>query len=231
MTTPIAYESTSIAVQNAFIRKVYAWMTGGLLLTALFSALTISSPAAIQIIFGNRLVFYGLLFGELGLVLFLSARIQNLSSSTATFMFLAYSALNGVTLSAVFLAYTRSSIALTFVVTAGMFGAMAVYGSITRRDLTGVGSFAIMGLFGIIIVSLANLFFRSPAVSWVTSAIGVIVFTLLTAYDTQKLKAIAAGGFEGQGEEKKNAIMGALALYLDFVNLTLNLLRLMGNRR
>jgi len=178
-------------------------------------------------IVGNKLVFYGLMIGELILVFTLSAAIGRLSTGVATVLFLGYSALNGLTLSVVFLVYTADSIASTFAVTAAMFGAMSLYGYVTRRDLTSWGSFFFMGLIGILIASVVNIFLKSNAVSWVVSAIGVIVFTGLTAYDTWKIKALAAAGAEG----RKPAILGALTLYLDFINLFLMLLRLMGGRR
>jgi len=225
-----AYPRTSeqvIVRQNSLVRQVYAWMGAGLLVTAVMALVTLSSPAMLNLIAGNRLVFYGLMIGELALVFTLSGAINRLSASTATLIFLAYSALNGVTLSILALVYTRSSIASTFVITAGMFGAMSAYGYLTRRDLTSWGSFLFMGLIGVIIASVVNIFVGSSAVSWVVSGIGVIVFTGLTAYDTWKIKDLAAQGTAG----RKPAILGALTLYLDFINLFLMLLRFTGNRR
>lgn len=219
--------SNVIVRQNALIRQVYAWMGGGLAITAFMALVTLSSPAILAAITGNRLVFYALLFGELALVFTLSGAINRLSSTTATLLFIAYSALNGVTLSVVALVYTRNSIASTFVITAGMFGAMSIYGYITKRDLTAWGSFLFMGLIGVVIASIVNIFVGSSAVSWIISGIGVIVFTGLTAYDTWKIKEMAAQGVEG----RKPAILGALTLYLDFINLFLMLLRFTGNRR
>jgi FtsH-binding integral membrane protein len=199
----------------------------GLLLTAAMSVVTLSSPALLQLVFGNRLVFYGLILGELGLVIAVSAAINRLSAATATALFLLYAALNGITFSVIFVVYPAESIASTFVVTAATFGAMSVYGYTTKRDLTNWGSFLFMGLIGIVIASLVNIFVESSAASWVISAIGVVVFTGLTAYDTWKIKAMAAAGAQG----RKPAILGALTLYLDFINLFLMLLRLFGNRR
>ncbi len=216
-----------IVKQNTLVRQVYAWMGAGLALTALMALITVSTPALFMGIVGNKLVFYGLMIGELILVFTLSAAIGRLSTGVATLLFLGYSALNGLTLSVVFLVYTADSIASTFAVTAAMFGAMSLYGYVTRRDLTSWGSFFFMGLIGILIASVVNIFLKSNAVSWVVSAIGVIVFTGLTAYDTWKIKALAAAGAEG----RKPAILGALTLYLDFINLFLMLLRLMGGRR
>jgi len=216
-----------VIAQNALIRQVYAWMGAGLLVTALLALVTVSSPTLFKAVLGNKLLFYGLLIGELALVFTISGAINRLSAAMATLLFIAYSALNGVTLSIIFLVYTADSIASTFVVTAAMFGTMSVYGYMTRRDLTSWGSFLFMGLIGIIIASVVNIFVGSSAVSWIVSALGVIVFTGLTAYDTWKIKAMAAGGAEG----RKPAILGALTLYLDFINLFLMLLRLGGDRR
>jgi hypothetical protein len=216
-----------VVAQNTLLRQVYAWMGLGLLLTAAMAVVTLSSPALLQLVFGNRLVFYGLILGELGLVIAVSAAINRLSAATATALFLLYAALNGITFSVIFAVYTTESIASTFVVTAATFGAMSVYGYTTRRDLTNWGSFLFMGLIGIVIASVVNIFVESSAASWVISAIGVIVFTGLTAYDTWKIKAMAAAGAQG----RKPAILGALTLYLDFINLFLMLLRLFGNRR
>ena len=220
-------QSQVLVSQNSLIRQVYAWMGAGLALTSLLALVTVSSPALLNAVVGNRLLFYGLILGELGLVFVLSGAIARLSATAATLLFLGYSALNGVTLSAIFLVYTADSIASTFVITAGMFGAMSAYGYLTRRDLTSWGSFLFMGLIGVVIASLVNIFLHSTAVSWVVSAIGVIVFTGLTAYDTWKIKALATQGVGG----RKPAILGALTLYLDFINLFLMLLRFAGDRR
>lgn len=219
--------SQVVVKQNALIRQVYAWMGGGLAVTAIMALITLSSPAILEAVFGNKLVFYGLMIGELALVFTLSGAINKLSATTATLIFIAYSALNGVTLSVVALAYTASSITSIFVISAGMFGAMSIYGFMTKRDLTSWGSFLFMGLIGVVIASIVNIFVGSSAVSWVISGIGVIVFTGLTAYDTWKIKEMAAQGIEG----RKPAILGALTLYLDFINLFLMLLRFTGNRR
>jgi len=216
-----------IVRQNALIRQVYAWMGAGMAITAFMALITLSSPDILAAITGNRLLFYGLMIGELALVFTLSGAINRLSATIATLLFVAYSALNGVTLSVVALVYTANSIASTFVITAGMFGAMSVYGYMTKRDLTSWGSFLFMGLIGVVIAMVVNIFIGSSAVSWIISGIGVIVFTGLTSYDTWKIKAMAAQGTEG----RKPAILGALTLYLDFINLFLMLLRFTGNRR
>jgi len=216
-----------IVTQNTLIRQVYAWMGAGLAITALLALVTVSSPTLLNAITGNRLVFYGLVFGELALVFTLAGAINRLSATVATLLFIAYSALNGVTLSVIVLVYTANSIASTFVITAGMFGAMSAYGYMTRRDLTSWGSFLFMGLIGVVIASVVNIFVGSSTVSWIISGIGIIVFTGLTAYDTWKIKAMASGGVGG----RKPAILGALTLYLDFINLFLMLLRFTGQRR
>jgi hypothetical protein len=218
-------------VADGFLARVYGWMTAGLALTALASMFTLSSEALLQLIFGNRMVFYGLIIAELGLVVALSAAINRISAATATLLFLVYSALNGVTFAAIFLIYTQSSIASTFFVASGTFAAMSCYGYLTKRDLTGWGSFLFMGLIGIIIASLVNIFLHSEMIYWITSYIGVFVFVGLTAYDTQKIKQIGQAGFADAEQQKKSAILGALRLYLDFINLFVMLLRVMGNRR
>ncbi len=219
--------SALVVRQNSLVRQVYGWMGLGLALTALMAMVTVSSPDLLRAIVGNRLMFYGLVIGELALVFILSGAVNRLSNTAATLLFLGYSTLNGLTLSVIFLVYTADSIASTFGVTAAMFGAMSLYGYLTRRDLTSWGSFLFMGLIGVVIASVVNLFLHSSSVSWVVSGLGVIVFTGLTAYDTWKIKELAAAG----GEGRKPAILGALTLYLDFINLFLLLLRFMGGRR
>jgi len=222
--------SASLAIPS-FLARVYAWMAAGLMTTALAAFLTLSSPALFSAVFGNRLVFFGLLFAELGLVVWLSGLVGKISSVTASAVFLFYSALNGVTMASIFLIYTSSSIASTFAVAGGTFAAMSVYGLVTKRSLDGVGSFAFMGLIGVIIASVVNLFLKSDMLGFVLSCAGVIVFVALTAYDTRKLKMMAAT-VDGRSEEgRRGAISGALALYLDFINLFLMMLRLFGNRR
>ncbi len=216
-----------VVAQNTLVRAVYAWMGVGFLVTALIAFVTLSSPALLQAVVGNKLLFYGLMLGELGLVIAISGAINRLSEAMATSLFILYSAMNGVTFSIIFLVYTADSIGSTFLVTAGMFGAMSAYGYLTRSDLTSWGSFLFMGLIGVIIASLVNIFLGSSAVSWIISCCGVIVFTGLTAYDTWKIKAMATSGVGG----RKPAILGALTLYLDFINLFLMLLRLSGDRR
>ncbi len=225
---------SEIEASTLFLAKVFNWMAVGLGLTGLIAYLTASSPAMLQLIFGNKLIFFGLIFGELGLVLFLSGRLQALSAATATGLFLAYSALNGLTLSVILISYTMTSVAATFFITAGMFASMAIYGFVTKKDLTGLGSFMVMGLIGMILASVVNIFVGNSMVSWVVSAIGVIVFTGLTAYDVQRITRMGneiSIMADGEAAMRKGAIMGALTLYLDFINLFLSLLRFLGSSR
>lgn len=232
MDTRYLYQKERVAVaHNEFIRSVYNWMGLGLATTAIVSLFTASSPTLLNLIFGNQLVFFGLIICELLLVVGLSGAINRLQASTAALMFFIYSALNGVTLAVIFLAYTRASIASTFFVTAGTFGAMSIYGYTTKRDLTSWGSFLFMGLIGIVIASLVNFFLHSEAIYWVVTYCGIFVFVGLTAYDTQKIKEMAYQGFTDNEMQRKGAVLGALRLYLDFINLFLMLLRIFGRRR
>ena len=232
LTPPAAFE-TPLALGaekvTAFLRKVYGWMFSGLAITAVVSYLVVGSPALRQVVLGNPFVFFGLIAVELGLVFFLSARVDKMAPTTAATLFVAYSALNGVTLSAILFTYTGASIATTFVVTAGMFGALALYGTTTKRSLAGVGQFVFMGLIGLLIAMVVGFFWKAPALQFVISVVGVLVFTGLTAWDAQRLKAMAAVTPDGQLAGR--AVVGALALYLDFVNLFLFLLRFLGGRR
>lgn len=227
----IAIPRATPRAEHAFLASVYAWMSAGLALTAVVALFTVSTPALLQVILGNQIVFLLLMFAQLGLVIGVSAAINRISPATATALFLLYAALTGLTLSVILLAYTGASIAGTFVVTAGMFGSMSLYGAVTKRDLSGWGSFLFMGLIGVVIASLVNIFLASDGLSWIMAMVGVVVFTGLAAYDTNKLRAIGRQGFADAGAERKGAIIGALALYLDFINLFLMLLRLFGRRR
>jgi len=217
--------------QSGFITKVYAWMSMALMITALTAVYVASSEELIRTILGNRIVFYVLIFGELGLVMFLSAALNRMTAMTAILLFIAYSVLNGLTLSVIFLVYTASSIGTTFFVTAGTFGVMSIYGYTTKRDLTSLGNLLFMALIGFVIASIVNLFLQSTVFYWVCTYIGILIFVGLTAYDTQKIKEMGAAGFDNSETMRKGAIMGALALYLDFINLFLLLLRLFGGRR
>lgn len=216
---------------TVFLAKVFNWMAVGLGLTGIVAYLTAQSNLAMTIVASP--VFFILVIAELGMVFYLSARIQKIQPGTATGLFVIYSVLNGLTLSTIFLAYTKASIGGTFLITAGMFGAMAVYGLVTKRDLSGLGSFLFMGLIGIILASIVNIFLRSSSLDWTISVIGVLVFVGLTAYDVQRLKNMGEQGIMEQGEVaiRRMSILGALALYLDFINLFLMLLRFFGNAR
>ncbi len=218
---------TTSDVERRFMASVYRWMTLGLGVTALVAFGVATSESAIRLIFGSRFVFFGLIIAELALVVAISAAVQRLSAAAAGGLFLLYSALNGATMSVVLLAYTGSSVAMAFVTTAATFGAMSVFATVTRRDLSSWSSFLFMGLIGIVIASVVNIFLRSDAMSFVISCAAVVVFTGLAAYDTQKLRALARAG----GGSAAMPVNGALALYLDFVNLFLALLRLFGSRR
>ncbi|RUM40564.1 MAG: BAX inhibitor (BI)-1/YccA family protein [Desulfocapsa sp.] len=232
------YASTTLTVARArqeastvFLAKVFNWMAMGLGLTGIVAWLTASSGLAMSIV--SSPVFMILIFAELGMVFYLSARINKIQSGTATGLFLGYAVLNGLTLSTIFLAYTKASIGGTFLITAGMFGAMAIYGMVTKRDLSGMGSFLFMGLIGIIIASVVNIFLHSSSLYWTISVIGVLIFVGLTAWDVQKIKTMGEQGILEQGEDaiRKGSIIGALALYLDFINLFLLLLRFFGGSR
>jgi uncharacterized protein len=231
ITPPSAFAATAAGAERvtAFLRKVYGWMFVGLGLTGAVAVGVASSPTLVQTIFSNRILFFGLILAELGMVFYLSARVDKLAPATASAVFLAYSALNGATLSFIFLAYTGASIATTFFVAAGMFGALALYGTTTKRSLAGVGQFVFMGLIGVILASVVGLFWHNAALQFAISVVGVIVFTGLTAWDAQRLKAMALAVPEGR--VGSYAVVGALSLYLDFINLFLFLLRFLGNRR
>jgi FtsH-binding integral membrane protein len=230
---PVArFSPAQIAAEQAeFLRKVYAYMTGGLALTALAAWLVAHSPTALQLIVGNRAIFFALIGAELLMVFFFSAMARTMSASGAASLFFLYAIVNGLTLSVIFLAYTTASITTTFMVCAGTFGGMSIYGYLTKRDLTGVGHFMMMGLWGLILGGIINMFMRSDTLYWLTTFMGVLIFVGLTAYDTQKIKELNVIGNAGTDEDTKEAIHGALVLYLDFINLFLYLLRLLGRRR
>lgn len=226
-------QTTSLIKVNSFIRSVYNWMIIGLGLTALTAYYVSQSAYLLNIIFGNRLIFFGLIIAELGFVFFLSARIQKIQASTATALFVIYSILNGATLSVIFLAYTGASIGSVFLICTLTFLACSVYGFLTKRDLTSMGGFLMMGLFGIIIASVVNMMLKSSGMQLIISYAGVLIFVGLTAYDTQKLKQMAVTIPDNASGAmiRKGALMGALSLYLDFINLFLMLLRIFGNSR
>ncbi|GGD10713.1 MULTISPECIES: Bax inhibitor-1/YccA family protein [Franconibacter] len=217
---------------QTFMAQVYGWMTCGLLLTAFVAWYAANTPAVMMYVFSSRITFFGLIIAQLAVVFVLSGLVHKLSPAVATALFMLYSALTGLTLASIFLVYTYASIASTFVVTAGMFGAMSLYGYTTKRDLSGFGNMLFMALIGILIASLVNFWLKSTALMWAVTYIGVIVFVGLTAYDTQKLKNLGAEiDVNDRGHLRKYSILGALTLYLDFINLFLMLLRIFGNRR
>lgn len=216
---------------GVYTSKVFGWMFIGLLITAVFAFLVSISQTLVYAIVSNRLLFIAMIIAEFALVLVLSARITKLRYSTAVSLFLLYSVLNGITLSVILFAFTLSSIAFTFAITSATFGVMSIYGYFTRTDLTRVSNLLFMGLIGLIVLSLVNLFVRASFLEWIISLIGIFIFLGLTAYDTQNIKKYyyaTEGNFE---MARKSAIMGALKLYLDFINLFLILLRLFGRRR
>jgi len=214
---------------RAFLKSVYGWMFGGLLTTTFASAWVVLSPAMQHLIFGNRIMVWVLFGAELLLVFGISAGISRISPAAAASMFLVFSLLNGLSLSVIFFVYTQTSIINAFLTAAGMFGAMSIYGLVTKRDLSKMGAFLMMGVMGIVIAMFVNFFLHSTALEFVVSIVGVIVFVGLTAWDTQKLKSFALAGAGGMQESL--AIVGALQLYLDFINLFIFLLRIFGNRR
>ena len=226
----VSASQVSADVQTRVINQVYTWMTLGLALTATVGYYTAESQMLRNLIFSNGFVMIGLIVAQLGIVLALSAGINRLSGSAATGLFILYSGLTGLTLSAVFLVYTYSSIASTFFVTSGTFAAMSVFGHTTKRDLTKIGSIAFMALIGIILASVVNMFMQNSMLELGISVIGVLLFTALTAYDAQRIKEMAAMVTDGESEAKVS-VMGALSLYLNFINLFLMLLRFLGVAR
>ncbi len=226
-------QSSVIVKTNSFIRSVYNWMAIGLALTGFTSYYVSHNEIMMQLIFGTPGLLMVLIFAELGFVFFLSARIQKIEASTATALFAIYSILNGITLSSIFLAYTATSIVSTFIICAVTFLVCSIYGMVTKKDLTSLGSFMFMGLIGILIASVVNIFLQSTGLQAIISYIGVIVFIGLTAYDTQKLKSMAVTIPDNATGAmiRKGTIMGALTLYLDFINLFIMLLRIFGNSR
>ena len=210
---------------NDILWVTYRWMSVGLGITGLVAWLVSQSPAALEFFVGNRIVFYGLLFAQLGLVFAFSAVAARSTTAVVAAMFFVYAGITGLTFSILFLLYTSSSIASTFLVTAGTFAGSAVFGAVTKRDLSGGGRFALFALIGLIIASVVNIFLHSTGLMWLTTFAGILIFAALTAYDTQKLKAMYAAGVGGN-----LALRGALTLYLDFINMFLFLLRIFGQR-
>ncbi len=235
-TTPTRHSIPSAVVDTAavervgsFLRAVYGWMCAGLGITAVTAWAIAASPAVVGAIASNRLLFWALVIAQLGLVVVLSARVQRLAPATAALLFALYAALTGVTFAFVLLLFTRQSIASVFLVTAGMFGSLALYGTTTKRDLSGLRQFVMMGLVGVVIASIIGIFWQNDMFQFVLSVCGVVVFTGLTAWDANRLRAMALA--LPAGRTGSYAILGALSLYLDFINLFLFLLRLFGRRR
>ena len=214
------------AVFSTFMQRVYQWMTMGLALTAIVAFLTASNAGLMKFLFSGGMWLFFL--AELGIVIWLSASGRTISPQAAVLGFLSYSALNGLTMAGIILYYTAASISSTFFITAMTFGGVSVYGWVTKQDLTSVGSFCGMALWGVIIASIVNIFFHAPVFYWILSYVGVAVFIGLTAYDTQKLKMIHQSTADAP---EQLAILGALTLYLDFINMFLFLLRIFGRRR
>ena len=233
----MAYERSEVVVPGSrqevlvadFMRGVYGWMCGGLAITALTAWIVANSPTIATAIFTNRLLFWALIIAQFGIVITLSGRVNRLAASTASALFIAYSALTGVTLSFVLLLYTAESVASTFLVCAVMFGSLALYGATTKRDLSGVGQFMFMGLIGVIVASIIGFFWQNDGLQFMISVIGVIVFAGLTVWDAQRLKGLAFA--TNTGGTSSATIVGALSLYLNFINLFLFLLRFLGGRR
>ena len=223
--TNITY-SDQAAAQQGFMTQVFGWMAGGLAVSGLVANYIASSVGMLS---GGMMMFA--FIAQIGVVIGLSSRIHKMSARMATGLFIGYSALTGVTLSVLLLIYTAESVASTFMITAGTFGVMAVWGATTKRDLTGLGSFLFMGLIGIVIASVVNMFVRSSQMHMMISYVGVLVFTGLTAYDIQQIKRINEAGFASAEDEVKASVIGALRLYLDFINLFIMLMSILGNRR
>lgn len=217
---------------SSLMRSVYIWMALALAVTGLTAMTIATQPQIVYAIFANRAIFWMLILAELGMVIYLSARIMKMSFATAGIAFVVYALLNGVTLSSLFMAYTAESLAQTFFVTAGTFGAMAVIGFLVKRDLSAIGRFFYMALIGLIIATVANAFFHNSGLAMICNYAGVVIFSGLTAYDTQKIKNMLVQFGDRRDETvMKLALLGSLSLYLDFINLFLYLLRFLGNRR
>jgi len=229
---PYFQPSLAATRENALVRSVYNWMMIGLGVSGLTAYFTSNSPALLQMIYGNSLVLIVLIVAELGMVYAISGGVKSLSASTASTLFLLFSFINGLTLSSIFLIYTSESIATTFLITGVTFGATSLYGYVTKRDLTSWGGFLFMGLIGIIIASVVNIFLSSSMLGWAITYLGIFIFVGLTAYDTQKIRLLGQSISPADGERYgRLSLIGALMLYLDFVNLFLLLLRIFGGRR
>jgi len=225
------YSEYTVESASALMRRVFGWMTAGLLATAGTAYAVYAIPALKTLFFGHFGIMILLILAQLGLVIYLSAGISRMSASTATFSYILYSVLTGITFSTLFAQFTQESLALTFLVCAGMFATMTLYGFVTRSDLSGMGNYLLMGLFGLILVSIINMFFHSNTMELAISIIGVAIFTLLTAYDVQRIKHLGMSMIADEEDISKVSILCALTLYLDFVNLFLYLLRFLGQKK
>lgn len=224
--------SLSIAEASSLLmRKVYLWMTLALVITGVTAYGVATSPGILQMIFGNTVLFWGLLIAEVGLVYVISNAINKLSLTTATLLFVLYSVINGATLSVIFMIYTAESITNVFFITAATFGLMSLIGYTTKTDLSSIGKMLLMGLIGLIIATIVNLFIGSSVLNMIISYVGVLIFVGLTAYDTQKIKNMFAEAQDAGEFMQKIALIGALTLYLDFINLFVHLLRILGDRK
>lgn len=225
-------QATSSVAVSTLMKSVYVWMTLALAVTGMTAAYVAGNLPLMSAILSNRILFFGIIIAELAMVWTLSARIDRLSFATSGLLFALYSILNGVTMSVLFVAFTSASIAQTFFITAGTFGAMSLVGFTTKKDLTSMGSLFFMALIGLIIASLVNIFWQNSVLYWVISYVGVLLFVGLTAYDTQKIKQMVyAHGNEVNETTQKLALLGSLTLYLDFINLFIYLLRILGDRK
>ncbi|GAA3956423.1 Bax inhibitor-1/YccA family protein [Hymenobacter algoricola] len=218
-------------IQTRFMTQVYGWMAGALALTGGVAMMVGASPEIQELVFGNRLIFFGLLITELLIVGYLGRNLLEMSANQAVGAFLGYALLNGVTLGMIFMIYTRESIASTFFISAATFGVMSLYGFLTGTDLSRWGNLLFMGLIGLVIASVVNMFWFNSTLYWITTYAGVLLFVGLIAYDTQKIKMMAFMGYGREDTDRKTAVWGALSLYLDFINLFLFLLRIFGRRR
>lgn len=229
MNQPLVVEQQS-EIERSFLTRTFLWMTLGLMVTAVVSVVVASSATLTQLVFSNPIILMALLISQLVAVIALSLAISRIPPMIATLIFIGYAALTGLTFSTIFLVYTTSSVASTFVVAAGMFGILSIIGMSTRVDLTGIGTIAFIGLIGIILMSVVNIFLQSDALYWIISVAGVLVFVALIARDAQRLKRMATQTDVNTDQGARASIMGALQLYLDFINLFLFLLRFMGRR-
>ena len=227
---PTAVSDYQVREQD-FLTRVYGWMCFALTVTGLVALYVASTPTLVRAVATNQMLFFGLIITEIVAVIALTAAINKISMATAVLLFIGYSALNGVTLSVILLIFTATSVASTFFATAATFAVMSCVGWYTKKDLTSIGNLCFMALIGIIIASLVNIFLQSSMMYWIVTYIGILIFVGLIAYDTQKIKKMSTTIETDSEAGKKTAIMGALALYLDFINLFLLLLRLFGNRR